>query len=166
MYIDDKTARELLKITKEEWEAILNLSRTMLKLKLNEGVQQQKCNPQNEINEEERIRIRIKQLLKKIGLPPHLIGHDYLEEAIYMRYTDDQYKHYITKGLYPHLAKKLGTTPSRIERAIRHSVEYAYSNGNVEVLHEIFTGTNYAKGKPTNAHAIAALTEYLRMHNV
>lgn len=190
MYIDDKTARELSKITKEEWESILNLSqtmlekrldvgvkmnewnyilnlsRTMLAIRFDEGVRREGDNQQNQINEEQRIHVKIKELLQKVGLPPHLLGHKYLEEAIYVCYTDEKYGFYITKRLYPYIAKKFETTPTRVERAIRHSIEYAYTNGNFEILNQVFTGTRYDQGKPTNSHAIAALTEYLKMHNV
>lgn len=190
MYIDDKTARELGKIKKEEWKSILNLSRTMLEKRLNvgvtmneweyilnlsqtmltigldEGVGREEYNQQNQINEEKMIHVKIKELLQKIGLPPHLLGYKYLEESIYVCYTDEQYRSGITKRLYPYVAQKFDTTPTRVERAIRHSIEYAYTNGNFEILNQVFTGTCYDKGKPTNFHAIAALTEYLKMNNV
>lgn len=70
----------------------------------------------------------------------------------------------ITKVLYPSIAKKYQTTPSRVERAIRHAIEVAWSRGRMETLDALFGYTiNTGKGKPTNSEFIALITDKLRL---
>ena len=70
----------------------------------------------------------------------------------------------ITKQLYPDIAEKYGTTPSRVERAIRHAIEVAWGRGQVDAVESIFGYTiSSAKGKPTNSEFIAMIADKLRL---
>lgn len=102
--------------------------------------------------------------IHEIGVPAHIKGYQYLREAIVMSVEDPGMIQSITKVLYPTIAKKYLTTPSRVERAIRHAIEVAWSRGKVETLDEIFGWTiDQGKGKPTNAEFIALIADRIRI---
>ena len=97
-------------------------------------------------------------------MPAHIKGYLYLREAITMVFNNVEILGSITKVLYPVIAKKFKTTSSRVERAIRHSIEVAWSRGNVETISEIFSYTiNFNKSKPTNSEFIAMIADKLRL---
>lgn len=99
-----------------------------------------------------------------IGIPAHIKGYRYVRDAIIMAVNDVHILDGITKILYPNIAKKYDTTPSRVERAIRHGVEVAWSRGNIGTIEQIFGYTvNVEKGKPTNSEFIALLADNIRM---
>ena len=103
------------------------------------------------------------RLIKKFGIPANVKGWHYIMEAIKLCYEDDGYIEQITKRLYPTIAKKYGTTPSRVERAIRHAIEVASTSTPVAVWHEAFGNTiSYNKGKPTNSLFVATMVELIR----
>lgn len=164
LYSSEKIAQELSKVSAEEWNAILQLAQKMIELNSNErrGEEISKINSQCD---EKNLNLKILTLLKKVGIPPHCSGYEYLEEAVGMCYKDSTYLKCITRSLYPEIARKFNTTKSRVERSIRHSIEYAFENGSVETNKDIFTTIPYSKGKPTNANAIATLVEYLKINN-
>ena len=94
-------------------------------------------------------------LLKKIGVPPHLKGHPAIIHAVRLVITDRGYIDMITKRLYPDVAKLVGSTPSRVERSIRHAIECAFDRGDAGSLYRIFGNfVNNNKGKPTNSEFI------------
>lgn len=107
----------------------------------------------------------ITRLLHEVGVPAHIKGYRYLRDAILLSVDDSELLHAVTKALYPTVAKKNKTTASRVERAIRHAIEVAWSRGNVDIITELFGYTiNLAKGKPTNSEFIALITDHIRLN--
>lgn len=107
---------------------------------------------------------RVTAILHEIGVPAHIRGYNYMREAIIMDINDIDVLNYITKELYPAIAKKCDTTPSRVERAIRHAIEVAWSRGRVDAIDNIFGYTvSGHKGKPTNSEFIALIADRLRL---
>ena len=103
-------------------------------------------------------------MIHEIGVPAHIKGYQYLREAIMMSVEDVEMLGSITKVLYPTIAKKYQTTPSRVERAIRHAIEVAWSRGRMETLDALFGYTiNTGKGKPTNSEFIALIADKIRL---
>ncbi len=106
----------------------------------------------------------VTDMIHDIGVPAHIKGYQYLREAIMMSVNDQNMINAITKILYPTIAKKFQTTPSRVERAIRHAIEVAWSRGKMETLETFFGYTvNMGKGKPTNSEFIALLADRIRL---
>lgn len=108
----------------------------------------------------------ITNIIHEIGVPAHIKGYMYLREAITMVYNDIELLGSITKVLYPDIAKKYNTTASRVERAIRHAIEVAWSRGNIESISALFGYTvNISKAKPTNSEFIAMVADRLRLEH-
>ncbi len=106
----------------------------------------------------------VTDMIHDIGVPAHIKGYQYLREAIMMSVKDQNMINSITKVLYPTIAKTYQTTPSRVERAIRHAIEVAWSRGKMETLETFFGYTvNIGKGKPTNSEFIALLADKIRL---
>ena len=106
----------------------------------------------------------VTDMIHEIGVPAHIKGYQYLREAIMMSVEDVEMLGSITKVLYPTIAKKYQTTPSRVERAIRHAIEVAWSRGRMETLDALFGYTiNTGKGKPTNSEFIALISDKIRL---
>ncbi len=106
----------------------------------------------------------VTDMIHEIGVPAHIKGYQYLREAIMMSVEDVEMLGSITKVLYPTIAKKYQTTPSRVERAIRHAIEVAWSRGRMETLDALFGYTiNTGKGKPTNSEFIALIADKIRL---
>ena len=106
----------------------------------------------------------VTDMIHEIGVPAHIKGYQYLREAIMMSVEDSAMLSSITKVLYPTIAKKFQTTPSRVERAIRHAIEVAWSRGRMETLDSLFGYTiNTGKGKPTNSEFIALIADRIRL---
>ncbi len=106
----------------------------------------------------------VTEIIHEIGVPAHIKGYQYLREAIMMSVEDNEMLNSITKVLYPSIAKKYQTTPSRVERAIRHAIEVAWSRGKMETLDAMFGYTiNTGKGKPTNSEFIALIADKIRL---
>ncbi|HHY82044.1 MAG TPA: sporulation transcription factor Spo0A [Clostridiales bacterium] len=117
-----------------------------------------------ESNKERNLEADITNIIHEIGVPAHIKGYQYLREAISMVVNDIELLSGITKELYPGIAKKFNTTPSRVERAIRHAIEVAWSRGRVETINKLFGYTIHdEKGKPTNGEFIAMVADKLRM---
>jgi len=107
---------------------------------------------------------RVTNILHEIGVPAHIRGYNYMREAIVLAVNDIEVLNYITKELYPAIAKRCGTTPSRVERAIRHAIEVAWSRGKIDAIDSLFGYTvNNHKGKPTNSEFIALIADRLRL---
>lgn len=110
------------------------------------------------------LELDVTNLLLEIGIPAHIKGYQYIREGIMLSFYDKNMLHYITKCLYPTIAKKYKTTSSSMERTIRHAIEVAFRRGNRQVLEEIFSNTICSKKtKPTNSEFIALLTDKLRL---
>ncbi len=105
-------------------------------------------------------------IIHEIGVPAHIKGYMYLREAITMVYNDIELLGSITKVLYPDIAKKFNTTASRVERAIRHAIEVAWSRGNIDSISNLFGYTvSMSKAKPTNSEFIAMVADKLRIEH-
>jgi two-component system response regulator (stage 0 sporulation protein A) len=108
----------------------------------------------------------ITTIIHEIGVPAHIKGYQYLREAITMVYNNIEILGAITKTLYPAIAEKYKTTPSRVERAIRHAIEVAWTRGNIDSISFIFGYTiNISKAKPTNSEFIAMVADKLRIEH-
>lgn len=108
----------------------------------------------------------ITSIIHEIGVPAHIKGYMYLREAISMVYNDIELLGSITKVLYPDIAKKFNTTSSRVERAIRHAIEVAWSRGNIDSISSLFGYTvSMSKAKPTNSEFIAMVADKLRIEH-
>lgn len=106
----------------------------------------------------------ITDIIHEIGVPAHIKGYQYLRDAIIMSVGDMDMLNSITKILYPTIAKKHQTTPSRVERAIRHAIEVAWSRGKMDTIEELFGYTvSGGKGKPTNSEFIALIADKIRL---
>ena len=118
----------------------------------------------NEKKNEENLEALVTNMIHEIGVPAHIKGYQYLREAIMMVVNDIDIINQITKQLYPEIAQKYHTTPSRVERAIRHAIEVAWGRGEQNTVESIFGYTvNAAKGKPTNSESIAMIADKLRL---
>ena len=119
--------------------------------------------PENK-KDERNLEALVTNLIHEVGVPAHIKGYQYLREAIIMAIEDIDVINQITKQLYPDIAKKFHTTPSRVERAIRHAIEVAWSRGKADEVENIFGYTVSAtKGKPTNSEFIAMIADKLRL---
>ncbi|WP_055340261.1 sporulation transcription factor Spo0A [Paraclostridium sordellii] len=112
------------------------------------------------------IETEITNIIHEIGVPAHIKGYLYLREAIKMVIDNVELLGAVTKELYPSIAKKFNTTPSRVERAIRHAIEVAWSRGKVDTINQLFGYTVHnTKGKPTNSEFIAMIADKLRLEH-
>ena len=119
---------------------------------------QQKKEPVHDLEQD------VTDMIHEIGVPAHIKGYQYLREAIMMSVEDPGMISSITKILYPTIAKRFQTTSSRVERAIRHAIEVAWSRGRMETLDAMFGYTiDTGKGKPTNSEFIALIADRIRL---
>ena len=110
------------------------------------------------------IETLVTNIIHEIGVPAHIKGYQYLREAIIIAVNDMDVINAITKVLYPEVAKTFGTTPSRVERAIRHAIEVAWDRGDLDTLQSFFGYTvSNTKGKPTNSEFIALIADKLQL---
>lgn len=106
----------------------------------------------------------VTDIIHEIGVPAHIKGYQYLRDAIILAVNDIEMLNSITKILYPTIAKRHQTTPSRVERAIRHAIEVAWSRGKMDTIDELFGYTvSKGKGKPTNSEFIALIADKIRL---
>ncbi len=103
-------------------------------------------------------------IIHEVGVPAHIKGYQYVREAIMITVEDMEVINSVTKVLYPEVAKRYHTTPSRVERAIRHAIEVAWDRGDIETLQRFFGYTvSNIKGKPTNSEFIAMISDRIRL---
>ena len=120
--------------------------------------------PEGAKREKNNLEALVTNIIHEVGVPAHIKGYQYLREAIMMVVNDIDVINQITKSLYPDIASKFSTTPSRVERAIRHAIEVAWGRGQADVVENIFGYTiSAAKGKPTNSEFIAMIADKLRL---
>lgn len=113
---------------------------------------------------ERSLETDVTNIIHEVGVPAHIKGYQYLRDAIILSVSDMEMLNSITKILYPAIAKKHQTTPSRVERAIRHAIEVAWSRGKMDTIDELFGYTvNNGKGKPTNSEFIALIADKIRL---
>ncbi len=121
-------------------------------------------NTTDNMQKTENLESRVTNMLHEIGIPAHIKGYHYLRDAIIMAVNDMDVLNAITKILYPTVAKKYQTTSSRVERAIRHAIEVAWSRGKLDTLDELFGYTvSTGKGKPTNSEFIALIADTIQL---
>ncbi len=112
------------------------------------------------------LAITVTDIIHQLGVPAHIKGYHYLRTAIVSSYHEPALLESVTKQLYPRVATQYHTTPSRVERAIRHAIEIAWDRGNLDTLNAFFGYTvNTCKGKPTNSEFIALITDKLRLQH-
>lgn len=108
----------------------------------------------------------VTEILHQIGIPAHIKGYLYLRDAILMVVEDIDLLGSVTKILYPAIAERFNTTPSRVERAVRHAIEVAWSRNNIDIIKKFFGYTiRTEKGKPTNSEFIAMMADRMRLNN-
>ncbi len=113
---------------------------------------------------EKNLEADVTTIIHDVGVPAHIMGYHYLRDAIIMCVNDRSVLNGVTKVLYPEVANKYGSTASRVERAIRHAIEVAFSRGNMDTIEELFGYTiNSGKGKPTNSEFIALIADKIRL---
>jgi two-component system, response regulator, stage 0 sporulation protein A len=138
-------------------------------LKESQSINTQRVNEIKQNNKGEDLEVRISDVLRSIGIPANLKGYLFLREAIQMVIQNVDLLGGlggITKIIYPTIAEKYHTTPSRVERAIRHSIEVGWNRGSIEVIEFVFGNTvSQLKVKPTNGKFIALIADYLRLKN-
>ncbi|MBF7082078.1 sporulation transcription factor Spo0A [Desulfallas sp. Bu1-1] len=110
--------------------------------------------------------VAVTNIIHEMGVPAHIKGYHYLRDAILKVIEDVNLLGAVTKELYPMIAQKYQTTPSRVERAIRHAIELAWDRGNIEMMTKFFGYTiNLERGKPTNSEFIAMVADKLRIES-
>lgn len=140
------------------------LSRIRLANDMNSSSSPMSINSQIGIRPEPSLEAIVTEVIHEIGVPAHIKGYQYLREAIMLAVSDMDVINAVTKVLYPAVAKKFGTTPSRVERAIRHAIEVAWDRGDLETLQKFFGYTvSNIKGKPTNSEFIAMIADCLSL---
>jgi two-component system response regulator (stage 0 sporulation protein A) len=128
-----------------------------------ESIKETKQPPSPE-NFQHSLEVEVTNIMHEIGIPAHIKGYQYLRDAIMMVVKDLDIINSITKQLYPSIARIYNTTPSRVERAIRHAIEVAWSRGKVDAIDSLFGYTvSIGKGKPTNSEFIAMVADKLRL---
>lgn len=140
----------------------INLLCRRMPVKRREGIKYSKSRPS-----ERTLEISVTNTIHAVGVPANIKGYQYLRDAIIMSINDTELINAVTKQLYPKVAEKHNTSPSRVERAIRHAIEVACVRGSEEELYSLFGYTvNNAKGKPTNSEFIAMIADKLRLEMV
>lgn len=139
-------------------ERIVQLAHDPVQYRRDTGTQQQALRAVPDLE------IIVTDVIHQIGVPAHIKGYHYLRDSIILAIEDSDIINSVTKQLYPMVAKKNSTTPSRVERAIRHAIEVAWDRGDVDVLNSYFGYTIHnGRGKPTNSEFIAMISDKLRL---
>lgn len=132
-----------------------------------EKITESECEVSGGMKKKDDIENQITKMLSQLGIPRHLKGFYYLREAIISSLSHKELLDVITKRLYPEIAKKFGTTSSRVERAIRHAIEVGCDRGNPEYLEMLFGYTiGSFRTKPTNSEFIALIVDEIELHNM
>ncbi|WP_312636718.1 sporulation transcription factor Spo0A [Oscillibacter sp.] len=120
------------------------------------------CRPVQPVSHTKSLKNMVTDIIHEIGVPAHIKGYQYLREAILIAVDDMDVINAVTKVLYPEVARRFSTSPSRVERAIRHAIEVAWDRGDLETLQKFFGYTvSNTKGKPTNSEFIAMIADRL-----
>jgi two-component system response regulator (stage 0 sporulation protein A) len=140
-------------INSDDVKRIPNVDKTEIRINTNQSV-------------EVDLIDQITNIMHEIGIPAHVKGYTFVREAISMVVNDVELLSAVTKELYPLLGEKFNTTGSRVERAIRHSIEVAWNRGQIETINKIFGySSRNGKGSPTNSEFIAMVADKLRLEN-
>ena len=115
-------------------------------------------------DESQALEREVTAVIHEVGVPAHIKGYQYVREAIVIAVQDMDVINAVTKVLYPEVARRYSTTPSRVERAVRHAIEVAWDRGDLETLQRYFGYTvSNTKGKPTNSEFIAMIADRIRL---
>ena len=107
----------------------------------------------------------VRRVLLDIGVPENIYGHRYLVKALCLTVRRPSLVGWVTKELYPEVADEFRTTPARVERAIRHAIEVAWEQGDLDTLQRYFGNTiSPSKGRPTNSQFISRITNVVRQY--
>ena len=130
----------------------LDLEKEILTLARGKQTGMSVCQPEDAGEElQTKLEVKVTEISHEVGVPAHIKGYQYLRDAIIISVEEKEMLVSVTKVLYPAIAKKHGTTASRVERAIRHAIEVAWSRGKMDTIDEMFGYTIHnGKGKPTN----------------
>ena len=132
--------------------------------KREEEIKQKRTKENIEPNHPYRLEEVVTEMIHEIGVPAHIKGYQYLRESIILSVLKMDMLNSVTKKLYPTIAQKYHTTASRVERAIRHAIEVAWSRGKMDTIDQLFGYTiNTGKGKPTNSEFIALIADRVRL---
>ena len=126
----------------------------------------QACRTEQPVEEDtlQALEREVTTVIHEIGVPAHIKGYQYVREAIVIAVQDMDVINAVTKVLYPEVARRYATTPSRVERAVRHAIEVAWDRGDLETLQRYFGYTvSNTKGKPTNSEFIAMIADRIRL---
>lgn len=146
------------------YERIQLLCTPRLSQNLVAGVSYGDKTPSSDTPSDRAIEISVTKTIHSVGVPANIKGYQYLRDAIIMSIKDTELINAVTKQLYPKVATRHNTSPSRVERAIRHAIEVACIRGNEEELYNLFGYTvSNNKGKPTNSEFIAMIADKLRL---
>lgn len=165
MYTEQEFKELVKEINKVEDERIQKILISLL-LEITEGNEKVTNNKKETLDntDENEKAAYITKIMHDLGVPAHIRGYQYLRTGILMVLEEPELLNSITKILYPEIAKKYKTTPSRTERAIRHAIEVAWSRGSLEDINKIFGYTvEDGKGKPTNSEFIAMVSDKMRL---
>jgi len=160
---NDKVYHIIDNLMKENKEFQILITVPSLQLKKGSGMatMQEEMEKETPVGDLER---EVTSMIHEIGVPAHIKGYQYLREAILLSVQDPSAIGAVTKILYPEIAKKFQTSPSRVERAIRHAIEVAWGRGRMETLEALFAYTvDSGKGKPTNSEFIALIADRIRL---
>lgn len=122
----------------------------------------------NYINDQDIcLQKKISKILHTLGIPAHIKGYIYIRDSINMMYNSPDIVGGVTKEIYPEVARKYNTTPSRVERAIRHAIEISWNRGDYETMEEVFgNSVDIDKSKPTNSEFIATVADHIKMETI
>ena len=135
----------------------MSLEKRILNINMKQTIQNNKFFNQEAI---------LTDLLHSLGIPSHIRGFNYIKEGIMIVYKNKNAISYITKDVYPQIAEKYDTTPTRVERAIRHAIEISWSRGDINLMEDIFGNSlDVNRDKPTNAEYLTTLADRLRVNN-
>ncbi len=119
---------------------------------------------EEEEDETQALQRQVTEVIHEVGVPAHIKGYQYVREAIVIAVQDMDVINAVTKVLYPEVARRFATTPSRVERAVRHAIEVAWDRGDLDTLQGYFGYTvSNVKGKPTNSEFIAMIADRIRL---
>jgi two-component system, response regulator, stage 0 sporulation protein A len=114
----------------------------------------------------QNVEVKISEMLHNLGVPSHIRGYQYIRDGIVLIYSNDKYVNFITKEIYPNIAKKYDTTSSRVERAIRHAIEISWDRGDVDLMEDLFGhSVSFDRSKPTNSEYLNTIADRLRLTN-
>lgn len=117
-------------------------------------------------NKEASTELKISETLHDLGVPSHIHGYEYIRDGVLMILSNGSYLGFITRDIYPQIAQKYSTTPSRVERAIRHAIEISWDRGDVDLMNKFFgNSVEFDKGKPTNAEYLNTIADRIRLTN-